>query len=116
MTFKSFLMCLALIESGNDPQSVGDNGKAVGALQIHPIMVDDVNRIAGGNFYSYDCRKGPERSKEMAAIYFRHHCGKKGNIAIMAARWNTGKPDTGTPKAKKYLRKLKIAANDLGLI
>ena len=33
------------VETNNQPNLIGDNGKAYGVLQIHEIAVDDVNRI-----------------------------------------------------------------------
>ena len=41
------------VESGGDVNAIGDMGEAVGCLQIHEIMVDDVNRIAGK--FGYIC-------------------------------------------------------------
>ena len=40
---------LIQVESGGDVNAIGDMGEAVGCLQIHEIMVDDVNRIAKMN-------------------------------------------------------------------
>ena len=47
-------------ESRGDSNAIGDNGKAVGVLQIHPIMVREANRILAmngkENSYTYDDR------------------------------------------------------------
>jgi hypothetical protein len=44
-TFEDLLDAIEWVESKGDPNAIGDNGKAVGAYQIHKIYVDDVNRI-----------------------------------------------------------------------
>ena len=45
-------------ESRGNSSAIGDNGKAVGVLQIHPIMVREANRILAmngkENSYTYD--------------------------------------------------------------
>ena len=33
------------VESNGDSSAVGDGGKAVGCMQIHPCVIEDVNRI-----------------------------------------------------------------------
>lgn len=41
------LNALVWVESSRNEKAIGDNGKAVGLLQLHKIYVDDVNRILG---------------------------------------------------------------------
>lgn len=42
------LVCaLMLIESGGVPTAIGDDGLAIGTLQIHPIMVRERSAVAG---------------------------------------------------------------------
>ena len=60
-----FLAALIMVESGGDPKEVGDNGKAVGVLQIHTIVIDDVNRIYGTDF-RYEDRLDPVMSEKLA--------------------------------------------------
>ena len=54
------------VESRGDSTAIGDGGRAVGVLQIHPIMVREVNRILAKNGsdvrYTYDDRYS-EKSK-----------------------------------------------------
>lgn len=92
------ITALIKIESGGDPQAVGDGGMAVGVLQIHPIMVTDVNRIIrqGGNFHKYtlDDRVSPIKSVSMFQIYTTHY-SKGASDEVIARRWNGGpKGDT----------------------
>ena len=43
------LPVLAMVESNNNPSAVGDNGRAVGVLQIWPIM-DTYSQVERGMF------------------------------------------------------------------
>ena len=53
------LEALCLVESGGDPNAVGDNSEALGILQIHRVYVDDVNRILHDDIYSHNMRLSP---------------------------------------------------------
>lgn len=84
-----FILILAMVESSMDPQAVGDKGKAVGLLQIHTIMVDDVNRIIGFEKFSYTDRLDYKKSIQMAVLYLRHYEPEMG-LEAMARAWNGG--------------------------
>jgi glutamate synthase domain-containing protein 1 len=45
---------LVRTESRGNASAVGDNGKALGILQIHDVMVQDFNRITGSNYKHAD--------------------------------------------------------------
>jgi len=96
------------VPSGN-PLAVGDQGRAVGILQLHTEMVDDVNRILGKKVYSYEDRKNPEKSKEMAKIYFRSRL--KHNPAFdyehLARQWNGGPSGHMKTATIQYWKKVK---------
>lgn len=95
---------LIQVESGGEYRAVGDHGKAVGVLQIWPVMVQDVNRIAGTR-YTLSDRLNPAKSVEMARIYFRHY-GKSWAIEQAARHWNSGPGSTaGTDKYWNKVRK-----------
>ena len=110
---KTFLMILMLLESGGDSQAIGDNGLAVGVLQIHPILVEDVNRIANTHFTLED-RYDPSMSQQMALIYFRHYLGPRATPEEMARLWNSG-PNWKNKRhlTDNYWEKFKEIANDL---
>ena len=90
MNLLQFIMILIQVESGFDPQAVGDGGKAVGVLQIHKVMVDDVNRIVKHRKFSYADRYSPEKSIQMAVIYFRHYEKDLQDHEALARAWNGG--------------------------
>ena len=46
----TLLAALLAVESGGNDRAVGDNGRAIGALQIHASVVADVNRHHGTRY------------------------------------------------------------------
>jgi len=85
----ALIAALCLVESGGDPQAVGDNGRAIGVLQIHEIMVDEANRLAGCQRWSYSDRSDAGQSRQMAYMV----------ISRRLARAGYNEP---TPEALKY--------------
>jgi hypothetical protein len=74
------LPALIQVESSGDDGAVGDNGEAVGCLQIHQIYVDDCNRILqmGGWTLERSLIKEKDRrdrwwSGRMTTIYLTHY-------------------------------------------
>lgn len=93
------------VESEGKFDAVGDGGKAVGILQIHPITVRDVNRIIGEDLYSYDDRLCPLKSIEMFEIYQAYYNPDK-NLEKAAKLWNGGPHYYRYPKVERYWRKI----------
>ena len=50
------LHALKMAESGCKSDAIGDNGNAVGILQLQKVYVDDANRIIGYAKYKYNDR------------------------------------------------------------
>lgn len=87
---------LELIESGGDVEAIGDSGKAVGVLQIWPIMVDEANRLSPYQF-SYDDRYSRKKSRLIAKIFFVHQIRlyykkfrRLPSEYELVSSWNTG--------------------------
>lgn len=97
---------IIIVESEYNPSVIGDGGKAVGLLQIHPIMVREVNRILGKKVYTYNDRYDPEKSIEMFEIYQSHYNPDK-DLELAARLWNGG-PHHGRYKKKvdRYIEKI----------
>lgn len=94
---------LIIIESSGNCNAIGDNGKAVGCLQIHPIMVKDVNRISRKN-YTLNDRYSKVKSIEMCKVYFNHY-GKNKSEEQLVRKWNGGpRGDTKTATIKYWNR------------
>jgi hypothetical protein len=84
----SFIKQLILHETKELKDLIGDNGRAVGVLQMHPIMVDEINRITGKNF-KYSDRWSREKSVEMFNLYQNHYNPQK-DLELAARLWNAG--------------------------
>ena len=88
------ILCLIAIESGGNDMAVGDSGKAHGALQIHQICVDDVNRIYGTSYTIQDAYKRDE-AIEICKLYLMYwgseeRLGRKATYEDLARIWNGG--------------------------
>jgi hypothetical protein len=89
------LAALIAIESGGDDQARGRRGE-LGALQVRPCVVTDVNRIAGTSY------RWAEMTNRWAAlgvfrIYTGHYCsterlGREATNQDVARVWHGG-PD-----------------------
>ena len=75
-------------ESGGNPHAVGDGGRAIGVLQIHPIMVRDVNRILGYDRWTLEDRWSAAESRAMLEVYLGHYGATSYEEA--ARKWNGG--------------------------
>jgi len=96
---KILIPILIQIESGGDPNAIGDNGDAVGVLQIHKITVDDVNRILGINRFTYLGRGSISESKSMCRFYLKHYAPKfNGDYTELEKLCHLGRMWNGGPK------------------
>ena len=81
------------VESKNNPNAIGDGGRAVGVLQIWPIMVRDVNRILRrrgiSDGYTYDDRYSRDKSIEMFHIW-KSYYHPYSSYEKIARCWNGG--------------------------
>jgi hypothetical protein len=82
------------VESRGNDSAIGDNGKAVGCLQIHPIMVREVNRFVSTP-YTLEDRYSRAKSIEMFNIISeRYDCCEEYTFMqyaeIVSRRWNGG--------------------------
>ena len=92
---------LIMIESGGDENAVGDNVQAIGCLQIHPIMVEEVNRILKINGmtkrYDLNDRLKVKESKDMCRVFLvqqqarhRNKIGRYPDFETLALSWQSG--------------------------
>lgn len=66
--YKRLFSAFVYVESRGDNNAVGDNGKALGCLQMWPIMVEEVNRLIGKDLFNYKDRLNRARSYYMFII------------------------------------------------
>ena len=106
---------LAKVESNGNSAAVGDGGKAVGILQIHKGVIEDVNKISKVK-YTFADRKDPKKSKEICKLYLSHwgkHYQKKTKRAatdeVLARIWNGGPKGHANKDTEKYWNKVNKA-------
>ena len=101
------------VESKGNDSAIGDrhlgSQYAVGALQIRPIMVREVNRILKlkGSEYRYQLKDRFSRDKsiEMFTIWREFH-HKDSDFEAIARSWNGGTNGLKNPKTYNYWKKV----------
>lgn len=94
-----FIEAVIWKESKGAEDCIGDSGKAVGVLQIHPIMVREANRILAmkdatkANYYKYDDRYSREKSIEIFKIVQDYH-NKSHDFDRALQIWNHNHPSS----------------------
>lgn len=94
------------VESKGEVHAVGDNGKAVGPLQIHKEVVDDVNKVYGTS-YTYDDRKSIDKSREICRKYLLLHGGGNATNEKYARIWNGGPGGHRKRRTKRYWKRVR---------
>ena len=111
------LNAICNVESNGNASAVGDNGKAVGAYQIHKKYVDDVNRICKikgfKKRFTYADRYNSHKSRIMTAIYldfygkvYERKYSKVATAEILAKIHNGGPEGWKKQATIKYWRKV----------
>jgi hypothetical protein len=63
------LEVIATIESSNNPNAIGDGGKAIGLYQLHEGVILDWNKVHKQNLEWHICALDASCSKDMASWY-----------------------------------------------
>ena len=104
---------LIQVESRGQDSAIGDKhlvgNEAVGALQIRPIMVREVNRILkikkSDKRFKLSDRFSREKTVEMFLIWKNYHHPKDG-FETIARNWNGGPRGYKNPRTEKYWAKV----------
>lgn len=104
------IAALIAVESGGNDLAVGDRGQAVGALQIHPAVIRDVNRIAGTH-YSHAGMTNRADAVHVCRIYLGHwatpaRIGRPVTDTDRARIWNGGPDGYRSAATKTYGKKI----------
>ena len=109
MNLHSLISALMIVESSNNDMAIGDQGRAIGCLQIHKAVVLDVNRITGSHYRHQDMTNRVQ-ARAVCEAYLKHY-GRGASTEQLARRWNGGpRGDTKTAteaywaKVKKHLK------------
>jgi len=110
----ALFVAIAIVESGGNPNAVGDNGLAVGIVQIQPCVVADCNewlrRHKHKTRFTLKDRRSITKSYQMFVIYLNRWASGKSQ-EHKARCWNGG-PKGHTKKATlSYWRRVKQALN-----
>ena len=108
---KKLIDAICKVESNNGMYIAGDNGKAIGCLQIWKNVVDDVNKYSKVK-YTYADRYDKVKSYEMFKLYIGHYAtqkrlGRKPTNEDMARIWNGGPNGYKKTSTIKYWNKVK---------
>ncbi|MEX0598468.1 MAG: hypothetical protein WD512_18445 [Candidatus Paceibacterota bacterium] len=87
---------LKFVESNNNPDAIGDGGKAFGILQIHEASILDVNKHYGTNYVHEDAFN-PVIAEDIFVKYlslgiklYKDRCGVAPTTNQIVRMWNGG--------------------------
>jgi len=104
-----FLNAIEQIESRGNANAVGDNGRAIGCLQIWQAVVTDTNRIAGTS-YSHADAFDRIKARQIASIYLNYYGKRIGHAPTeqdYARIWNGGPRGHRKTATLSYWNKVK---------
>lgn len=117
----AFIAALIAVESGGNDHAIGDNGQAVGCLQIHTCVVEDVNRVlysarAPYRYHRHD-RQFRKSSVSICRIYLakyatKERLGREPSLEDLARIWNGGPDGYKKPATAPYWIKVRTAMED----
>ena len=87
-TISNLISALIIVESSGNDRAIGDQGRAIGCLQIHRGVVLDVNRITGSN-YRHSEMTNRVAARAVCEAYLKAY-GKGKTIEEQARIWNGG--------------------------
>ena len=104
MNLTNLISALIIVESSGNDMAVGDNGRAIGPLQIHRAVVLDVNRITGSH-YRWEDMTNRVQARAVCEAYLRHY-GRGASTEQLARRWNGGPAGDRKQATEAYWRKV----------
>lgn len=107
MNLNSLISALMIVESSGNDQAIGDNGRAVGPLQIHRGVVVDVNRITGSH-YRWESMTNRVAARAVCQAYLEHY-GRGKTTEQQARIWNGGPTGDRKPVTLTYWRRVQKA-------
>jgi len=101
-TLSNLITALIIVESSGNDQAIGDNGRALGPLQIHRGVVLDVNRITGSHYRHSDMTNRVQ-ARAVCEAYLKHW-GNGKTTEEQARIWNGGPQCHNRKKATEAYR------------
>ena len=109
MITEMLIATLIMVESGGNDFAVGDQGRAIGCLQIHKCVIDDVNRLYGMTYQWPESAYSRETAISICRLYLMHYAPKKATDKQLARTWNGGPKGYKKQATLKYWNKVKAA-------
>jgi len=106
-TLSNLITALIAVESSGNDLAIGDQGRALGPLQIHRAVVLDVNRITGSH-YRWESMTNRVQARAVCAAYLTHY-GRGATTEQLARRWNGGPTGDRKTATVAYWAKVKKA-------
>ena len=105
MNLTNLISALIMVESSNNDLAIGDQGRAIGCLQIHKAVVLDVNRITGSH-YKHSEMTNRVAARAVCETYLKAY-GKGASTEQLARRWNGGPTGDRKSATEAYWSKVK---------
>jgi len=106
MITEILIAAIILVESGGNNLAVGDEGKAIGCLQIHKEVIDDVNRVYRTNYVWPDSAFDRLFSVAICRLYLKHYAPAHATSKQLARIWNGGPKGYKKSATLKYWNKV----------
>jgi len=104
MNLTNLITALIAVESSGNDLAIGDQGRAIGCLQIHNAVVLDVNRITGSH-YRWEAMTNRVAARAVCQAYLTHY-GRGATTEQLARRWNGGPTGDRKPATVAYWRRI----------
>ncbi len=102
---EDLIEAIIFVESRGNDSIIGDNGRAVGCLQMHPVAVYECNRLIG--FDSFDLDDRYDRQQSISMFNVIRNASKDTSNEFIARNWNGGPKGYKKPATIKYWNKVK---------
>ena len=110
MNLTNLITALIAVESSGNDMAIGDNGRALGPLQIHRGVVLDVNRFTGSNYRHQDMTNRAA-ARAVCQAYLEHY-GRGKTTEQQARIWNGGPTGDRKSATESYWAKVKKQMNN----
>jgi hypothetical protein len=104
-TISNLISALIIVESSGNDLAIGDQGRAIGCLQIHKAVVADVNKFTGSN-YQWQQMTNRAQARAVCQAYLEHY-GRGASTEQLARRWNGGPTGDRKSATEAYWAKVK---------
>lgn len=109
--FPQVLRAMIQVESGGDPEAIGDGGRAIGVLQIHRAYWIDAMKALGRD-WPYEDAKDPVKAVAACRAYcwrYARHYNRPWTAETIARIHNGGPRGWDKPATIRYYRKVQAA-------